>query len=260
MNDILTEKQTGGPSDGSIEQAEKIVSQMDLRRSLERRFARFEEVPKIWVPQENKGAKSTGGVFGHLKAQGKQAHTEAPEKRCTWKWFAKEVLPEAIGIDVELCHYFRSNFSALVTSAHDDSPCIFQWKNNFSHYLYHGGSTPDDWNLHENTAKVTGISLPVHKWEGAIYNGNNSDSVLLILEGCRDLRSNSLAIFPGTLIPELRTVRKVIESYSRSKKIEGDEQATACGLMISQSSQNAGTKLIVTTKTGVAIFSIDLWE
>lgn len=256
MDGINYQRPKAAPSVGNIEQAEKIVKSMGIERSLQRRFARFEEVPKIWEPVEVENKPSDGGVFGHLKDQGKSELVVGPSKSCSWTWFAREVLPEAIGIDLEL-NSSRGNFSALLTAVHFDAPCIFQWGNHFSQYVYHGGSSPGRWGLEEPIAKVTGITSAPHTWEGAVNNGNHHDCVLLILDGCRDLRAPDLAIFPETLNGELHSIRKTIEAFSRAGKLEGAEEATACGYRIEGSPK---ITIRVTTKTGVARFSIDLWE
>ncbi len=260
MGGLNYQRPKSAPSVGNIEQAEKIVAQMGIERSLKRRFARFDEVPKIWVPVEADGGQVEGGVFSHLKAQNKSEPVVGPSKHCSWVWFAREVLPEAIGIDVEFPGFFRGNFSALVTAVHDDAPCIFQWGNHFSHYLYHGGSSHKHWDLMGHSAKVMGISLAQHMWDGETNHGNNQEAVLLILDGCRDLGNTGLAIFPETLKGELHSVRKTIEAFSSAGKLEGAEEATACGLRIGRSSQATNVVLRVTTKTGIARFSIDLWE
>ena len=261
MDGLKYQRSKAAPSDGNIEQAEKVVAQMGIERSLKRRFALFDEVPKIWVSKEHDGRqKSGGGVFAHLKAQSGIVLVEAPEKHCSWAWFEREVLPEAKAIDVEFPRLFCGNFSALLTAVHDETPCLFQWGNHFSHYVYHGGSQPSSWCLEGTSAKVTGISRAQHMWDGATNNGNHQAAVLLLLDGCRDLQNPGLAIFPETLKGELHSVRKTIEAFSNAGKLEGAEEATACGLRIGKSSQNSGTVLRVTTRTGVARFSIDLWE
>lgn len=131
------------PSQNAIYEAEKLVAKLGIENSLERRYAKIEEIPsKLWVDKGVKKVekKSTGGVFGNITPKEKttaRTNTPAiPTSVMTWEKFARTVLPTADGIEVFVDNPDR--FMALVTAVHEDAENILQWDNTFSWY-YHGG-------------------------------------------------------------------------------------------------------------------------
>ena len=139
---------TAAPTAGNVAAAEKIVATLGAAGSLERRYARFDELREmVWKPREAKsapiGAKA-GGVFGHLlhREAPTTAQTETPPTVMTWRKFSETVLPSAISIDVQV-PASSARFAALVTAGQQDTPPILQWdsvekRNPFSWY-YAGG-------------------------------------------------------------------------------------------------------------------------
>ena len=67
-------------------------------------------------------------------------------------------------------------------------------------------------------------------------------------------------LFPEILKSELHAVRSTIEAYSKSAKLGGYEEASACGLRL-QMGETASIKLRVTDGAGVVTsVTIDRWE
>jgi hypothetical protein len=260
MDATKYQRPQSAPSDGNIDQAEKIFESMGLAPSLKRRFARFEEVPTFWKPRDSVRKTETGdGVFGHLRNHFGPV-VESPEKRVTWRWFNEKVLPDALSIELDLRGMGKGNFSALLTAVDADAPCLFQWGNHFSQYVYAGGSSAYHWNLRTERVKVAGICHAPHQWDDATPQKNHHDFDLLILEGCKDTLNRGLAIFPETLIGEVHGVRKTIEAFSNRGKLEGFEEASACGLKIHGGESGAKIRVFVTTELGVNRYMIDMWE
>ncbi len=266
MDPTKYQRPTAAPSDGNIEQAEKIVKEMGFDRSLLRRFARIDEVPLIWAPHELKDVdNSNSGVFGHLKSKSQTKEIEAPEKRVTWAWFVKNVLNDATKIEVEIqsMSYFY-NLCGFLTATYDDAPCLFQWGNHFSQYVYVNKSNAISWGLPSfGYVNVTGIVEAPHMWANAKNNGNHGDCVVLILEGCKDTRmrenQSGLALFPEALVSSLHGVRSTIEAFSRKGTLSGYSDASVCGLKV-QKGENYNTNIRVTTNLGIAKYQIDMWE
>ncbi|MCZ8523027.1 MULTISPECIES: YfaP family protein [Paenibacillus] len=132
------------PSEGNIQQAEKIVAALKLENSLKRRYAAFAEIPEfIWKAEENEPVKSggdrAGGVFANITPRAKEAPAHAvnpPKTVMTWDKFLRTVVPTADRIEVLANNANR--FMALVTADDEEAPNILQWDNTFSWY-YHGG-------------------------------------------------------------------------------------------------------------------------
>jgi hypothetical protein len=233
---LIYQRPQAAPSAGNIAAAEKIVEQLGIARSLERRFARLDELETIWKPWEPKDAPATDGVFGHLTAKGDAAPStlNIPAVTMTWaKFQAVLATAEKMELMVPTEH---ANFSAFLTAVHADAPPILKWdreepRNPVSAYVYHMGSPARDWRLTAGRwCIVTGVSKRANLW------GDNpiphlGDGVTLILEGAGDTRTGQgNALFPEILKDDLHQVRATIEAYSKRAAISGLEDASACGL------------------------------
>lgn len=265
MHPLQYQRPQAPASAGNIAQAEKIVAQMGLEASLRRRFARLDEVETLWLWKPQPPAhQADGGVFGHLMAKGsanERVATQQVPVAITWDKFAKSVLPSAL--EMHLYTESSMDFGALVTAVDPDAPPLFQWdrdgaRNPVSWYLYQGGSSPTRWNLNTNAwVVVTGVALKPNAWGGrqADHDGKGA---MFLLAGARDSDNRELALFPETLRAELHAVRRTIEQFSKSRRIEGVEEASACGLIIGK--KNLPHRLRVRSATGVAVYHIDRWD
>lgn len=255
MHPLQYQRPQAAPSAGNIAEAEKIVEKLGIARSLERRFARLDEVQAIWRPVEPKpetpGGSGTGGVFSHIKP--KEASTSGPAMQIpavtmTWAKFSREVLPGAESI--EILAPTHGNYMALTTAVHADAPPILQWDNDredarnpVAWYLYMNGSPATQWGLVGGRYhKVNALTLCPAHWStigdnngsGGPKHSHQTESIIFIIDGAKDLRSDGsgLAIFPETLRSELHGIRSTIEAFSRAGKLAGAEEASACGLAL----------------------------
>lgn len=268
MDPLRYQRPQAGPTKGNIEQAEKIVEKLGIQTSLVRRFARVEELKKLWTPteEEDKEQKKEG-VFSHLIPKNKiqQPDIDIPEIRMTWRKFLENVIPTAKEIE-----YFvksgSANYSAILTAAHDDAPPILQWdseekRNPFSWYVYHGGTSHAQWGLSYGFTKVTAIVLQPSMWYGDFTH--HGKGLFFILEGAKDscYEGNGNALFPSLLKSELKEISSVIEAYSHSAKIEGFDEASACGIKLEYGhDQTWNAVLRVTTDIGVTKYLLDRWD
>jgi hypothetical protein len=272
MNPMQYQRAQVAPSVGNIKRANEIFEKLGLEPSLERRFARIDEIKTSWTPREYKQKASVGtGVFSHLEPKETKplnrtgSLNNSIETAMTWSKFVKTVLPLAENIELYL-GYERTNLSAITTAVHEDAPPILQWdkeeqRNPFAWYLYNGGSTPSDWNLNIGYHKVTAITDQPSMWNEE--NAHQGKGVFFILEGAKDTRYRNAgnALFPETLKSELREVRSSIEAYSKSAHLDGYEEASACGLrMQGGGNNNWNIKLRVKTNAGVSLYKIDRWD
>lgn len=136
------------PSANALREAEKTFVKLKeaglvTEESLERRYAKIEEIPEMtWEPKLKINSKPTEatGVFGHIAPKERKItpvrDMSLPSKTMTWDKFQRTVLPTADKIEALIDNPDR--FMALVTAAHPDAPNMLQWDNEFSWY-YHAG-------------------------------------------------------------------------------------------------------------------------
>lgn len=129
------------PSQGNIQQAEKIIKKLGIEESLRRRYATFDEIPYyIWknnsVINEPKKSK---GIFSNIISKEKvkkSSDLDVKTTVMTWEKFKKTILPIAENIEVRVDNTDR--LMAMVTASDNESPNVLQWDNRFSWY-YHNG-------------------------------------------------------------------------------------------------------------------------
>jgi len=264
MHPLQYQRPQAPPSAGNIKQAEEIVAKLGVANSLRRRFARLEEVPAsglVWAPQVNLTEAPVGGVFGHLLNDRKTNPIITTGPNMTWEKFARTVLPTAEEISVLAPH--RGNYTALVTAADPEAPPIIQWdrveaRNPVTWYLYSGGSSAYTWRVAAGEyIPVIGITRMPNEWQsGGDHHGRG---VMLVMKGCRDTSSPTVCLFPEFLKSELHPIRSTIEAYSRSAKMEGAEDASACGLTI-RAGQPGNIHVRVLSRGVLTQYNIDRWD
>ena len=143
MHPLSYQRPQAAPTSGAIAAAEKVFQKMQAAGSLERRFARLDEVQAIWRPQVVESPEVQGGVFSHLKTKPEAPQRiTAPPQTMTWDKFCRAVLPTATKMD--LLTPRTGSYTALVTAANADAPPILQWdseeqRNPVSWYFWNGG-------------------------------------------------------------------------------------------------------------------------
>lgn len=256
------------PSASNVKRAEEIFAKLGLENSLKRRFARLDEIPTIWKPQSLVSNDIPTGVFSSVKTKESMMNRQydiipKADGNMTWEKFQRTVLPNAKKI--ELYTNYRDSYSAIVTAVDPYAPPIILWdseynRNPFSWYMYSGGSTASRWGILSGTyVEVTGITYQPNKWnEREDYISGNG--LFFILKGCKDTMNSSSALFPEVLRRDLREVRATIEAYSKMNKLEGKDEASACGLCLQDSNSKWNCKLKVTTDVGVTEYVLDRWD
>ncbi len=266
MHPLQYQRPQAPPSSGTIEQAEKLVEKLGLARSLERRYAKLDEVVTLWRPSLVKETPATGkGVFDHLKTPPKTMLEVEAGSKLTWAKFSREVLPTAREIEIFLP--YTGPYSGLVTAAHADAPPILQWdteeqRNPVSWYFYVPQSYASGWGLTASTwGKVNAVFFAPHMWHSDRYT-NQAKGVHFAVEGCKDQNGAGLglALFPETLKNEMHAVRSVIEAFSKRGTLAGVEEGDANGLAYRASNTNWEAKVRVTTGDVKTIYILDRWD
>jgi len=270
MNPLAYQRPKAAPSRGNVEQAERIVEKLGIANSLKRRFARVDEIEKIWEPSPVRDSRpATTGIFSGVKTKEQSKKGSSPTligkvDGITFEKFKREVLPSAKTIEFAV-PIGRDNYCAVLTAEDPDAPPIVRWdteenRNPFSWYVYSGGSMPETWNLHPGRfVPVTAVTMQPNMWGGNHdYEGK---AVIFVLKDCKDMnyRNSGCALFPEILKSELHEVRATIEAYSKQSTCYGYDEASACGIRI-QANSKSRARFRVTTDYGVTEYIIDRFD
>lgn len=264
MHPLQYQRPQTAPAAGTIAQAEKLVAAHGLERSLLRRFARLDELRTVWRPAGQR-APAAGGIFGHLRPKEATVPNgvDMPAQEITWTRFARTVLPGAQRMAVFTDAVM--NFAGTLTCVDPDAPPILQWdrpdaRNPFSSYVYPGGSSPAQWSLPANAwVDVTAIALLPAMWAGEDAYPHHGKGAILVLDGAKDVRRPGLCLFPETLRSDLHGIRAVVEAYSKTRQLEGGDEASANGLIVGQKGARPH-RIRVTDAVGTACYRIDRWD
>lgn len=269
MNPLQYQRPTAAPSDGQIEQAEKITSKLRSAGALERRFARISDTRPLWIPSPPKVTPPSGGVFGHLKSKSPLdalIDLKAPATVMTWSKFERTVLSAAEKIEC-LVPPGRANFCAYTTATNADAPPILQWdreelRNPVSWYVYVNGSPASQWSITPGWCEVSAVILQPTMWDPERAYAHQSESVLFALKGARDAR-NGVGFFVEQLRAEYHGIRKTLEAYARAMQLTGrEDENLASGLRFQKGSETAIDERIVrvTARGVVTTFKLDRWD
>lgn len=272
MNPLQYRRPVAAPTTGAILQAEKLVGRLASAGALRRRYAMLSDLKTVWNPAppyasaaSRDGIAGSAGVFDHLKvARPSRELGVIQASPITWDKFQRTVLPVARSIEAYVPAH--GCFIALVTAADPTAPPLIQWdseecRNPISWYVYPDGSPASQWGLRSDTwTKVNAITLLPFMWPGTVDHGNNGAGAIFVLDGCKDRLDSGAALFPEMLKSEYHGVRSVIERYSAGARLEGRDEASACGLDLRKGKTRA-LRVRVTVATGaVTEYTIDRWD
>lgn len=260
VDPLRYKRSQAAPSEALIKQAEKLISDLGAENSLKRRFALVSDLPRLlWAPKadEDDNKEYRSGVFSKVKSKEnakddyKLVHNDGG--KITLVKFMKSVAPDAKRITVMTPA--RGSYAAYTTAVDMGAPCIVKWdskevRNPISQYVYNNGSYRTQWNIFESEVDCVGIAnFP----EDLLSEELSQSGALFILQNVYDLQNKASALFADNLIPELFSIRKVIESFSNATPLERPEGQKACGL-----TYNGGTLYLkVYTDYAVTSYCID---
>ena len=268
MHPLQYQRPTAAPSAGNIAQAEKIIEQLESAGALERRFAKLADIVALWQPKLTERPQGKG-VFSHLKPKAGKSHAPVapPTVTITWEKFARTALPDAEHIEY-LVPTSNQPYLGMVTAKHPDAPPIIQWdneaqRNPVTWYIYHGGSPPTQWNLKAGVHHpVTAVTLAPWMWhEASKKDSHHGASVVFLLDGAKDTTyTKGAGFFPEFLKSTYHSIRATIEAYAKNAVVEGKDDASACGIILSK----GGTwnqVFRVTAKGGAQVeYKLDRWD
>lgn len=248
MAPLAYQRPKAAPAAATIAQAEKLVAELGIGPSLERRFLGIEEVRHtIWSAPAVPTPKAEG-VFGHLLLKDKPEFSSNTLLTMSWAKFRGQVLGSAASIKVVARH---GAWVGLTTAVDPDAPPILKWdrpeaRNPVAWYQYNRGSLPEQWGLRTgDRLPVVGITdLPCH-WDQP--DPRYSCTPLLLVDGAKCKENGSLALFPEILRGDLHPVRSVVEAHSNSRGLTDIPGAQAVGFEVG----SYPALLEVTTASGV---------
>lgn len=262
MAPTVYQRPTAAPSVGDVKEAEAIVEKLGLAPALRRRYARLEEIQTVWTPAPPMAKQlETLGVFGHLLERPGPSPMQVAGGVITWDKFSRTVLPDAKSIEINVP--LQGHFYAFVTASVADAPPILQWdrdddaRNPVSWYIHTGGSRSSSWGLTPGWRAINAVSLFPNMWRpGFEHHGKGA---LFVIDGCRDRDGAGLCLFPELLKSDLHAVRATIEAHSEKGKLEGREEASACGLALR--GNNSPTVEVRVLANGISTtYKIDRWD
>ncbi len=244
-----------------------IMEKLHAWPAFKRRFARLEEIEKLWPLAELP-------PYEEVKNKPQTCQTSCTQYM-TWVVFCRDVLPFAT--DIKCNPGLQDDFGAIVTAVHADARPILRWdpepkptaelgppvqRNPFSFYIYRAKTARSSWSLPSSGwLPVSAITVRPDMWFGKDKNVL-CPALCVILAGAKDTRNTSLALFPSDLRQEFHEVRASVEAYSKENQLEGSEKASACGLwMFSASGQSRWKLELQVVIHGMNIqYNIDRWE
>lgn len=264
MHPLSYRRPKAAPAIATIEQAEKVVKQMGLALSLERRFCRLDEVTALWRTRPPTPEAPADGVFGHLrKSKSDPIIMDLPAQVITWDKFQRTVLPTADRIEVQAPA--SGPYSAFVTAVHPDAPPILQWdredaRNPVSWYFWANGSSASQFGLAARCFyDVPAVTLKPSMWNGG--NEHQGKGVMFIIDKARESRVCGAALFPEILKSELHGVRSVLEAHSRESTISGMHEPHVAGIMLCpDQKKDWGVTVRVWTGGRGLDYCLDRWD
>lgn len=270
LGPLQYQRPQAAPKAGNVAAAERLVEKLGLQRSLERRFARFEEVAhaSIWRPKPVLAIRpkaASPGVFGNVKARGKTSTVPSvalPNQTLTWEKFARVVLPLAQRLELDAPSFGR--YIALTTAVDRKAPPIFKWdhedeRNPVSWYVYPNGSPASQWRLKSGWNDVA-VVVPFPTCWGSRPMPQEAEGVILIIKGAADTVSGGAGLFPGLLKSHLHSASSTLEAFSQGAKVSGRETASACGYDIRKGKGHATARLRAWIDGEPVNVTIDRWD
>lgn len=232
------------PSEGNVAVAEKLIADLGVARSLERRSASVDDIVFWrWKPGVQHIEAVTGSIFAGLKTKTSEAEASTQVIQGgtkSWTVFERDILPSVVSLQIYVGSH--DNFVGINTAVHSDAPPILRYdlpeaRNPVSKWVIHGGSERSRWGLKEGYKDVLGI-----------IEGHGNDQLNFVFN-CNKVPEVGLCLFPEVLIRELYPIRSTIEQYSKETGLKHIDNPVV-GL------NTFPARVKVKTKTGTEVFYI----
>lgn len=257
------------PSEGNLVQAERLVAALGIAPALPRRFARLDDLEKLWTPRPDPTPPAAfQGVFGHLRKEASKPavrDADVPPVKMTWEKFARLVLPGATRLEARLGGH-AVPFYAFVTACDPNAPPILQWdrierRNPVSYYTHTHGSFAEQWGLSRNTWQpVSALSFFPFQWGSDGTPSHFGDGIFFVLADACPMDGGA-PFLPRFLRSELHEVRATLEAFVKDATLAGREEAGACGLGFRRGRDDWDARVRVTGEDGArVVYHLDRWD
>lgn len=269
MHPLKYQRPVAAPSEGNINQAEKLMAKLHSARSLERRFATLDDIRQhaLWMPKESAYTPLTKkNIFDHLRERAQTTIQDYPTiQTCTWRRFRETVLPSADKLELFVTSLPMS-FFGFVTAVDPTSPPVLLWdtdnaRNPVSWYFYNNGSTPDVWGLRaQEYVPVEMITLQPNRWNGGFEH--LGDGAFFVLRGARDQNPNPVrGLFVESLKSEYHPIRRTLEAFMGTARIVGTPAACGVAFTKGMTAENKDRRRVRVTSGAVrTVYLIDRWD
>lgn len=164
-----------------LEEAQKKVEELGYMDSLERRFARIDDISVRDILFTNKDAtrRMAGNVFDEMMKDAKSAPKNFSKvEEIEIERFVKDVLPTAREMEVYFESRHAPNLVSLIAPVHSDARSMFKWGNGFS-WAYSGNIADSDIKANVKNAggNVSGALRFSIQWNDlGEHDGNDLDA------------------------------------------------------------------------------------
>jgi hypothetical protein len=231
------QRPTAAPTEGNVQQAEKLIAELGLETALQRRFATLDEVlaftTPLWSTTPEPAKESKGGIFGDIARKGDDQKPKAENEVSevyggvkTFDVFARTILPTAQRIRLHF-NVPRTNLGGILTGVDPAAGRLFSYetdkaRNPFNWYVHVTHPVFTDYSLNR-TVEVLAVLPSVPTWKDPETKHNFKESHLFVLEGAVPKEHIQIAscLFPEILRSELHGVRATIEAYSSTHQAAG---------------------------------------
>lgn len=125
---------------GMIKKAEQTVVDLGIEQSLQRRFAKTDDLTVNNVLFADRSAKEEMGVLGLAPTKTSKSPDSSKVEEISIEDFIQKVLPKADKIEVMPSNNHLNSFMSVIAPVVPDAPNILKWGNNFS-WSYDGDVT-----------------------------------------------------------------------------------------------------------------------
>lgn len=168
-------------TDEMLEEAKAKIAELGYMNSLERRFAKLEDISINNVLFANRDVRASIGdsIFDELKKNvSRKVHNFDTVSEISLDEFINNVLPRAQEISLYVDSKFKNNFVSLIAPLNEDAPSMFQWDNPFS-WTYENNIT--DSLMKEQVKKMGGdvdvdLRFSIQWNDGDVWDKNDLDA------------------------------------------------------------------------------------
>jgi hypothetical protein len=232
-----------------LDELDEYIERVGIKQSLMRRYARFDEIEKIWVAGSSVQDSGCSNRKEFL----------CPHITMTWKEFSEAALPDAKSIEYYVDFYSYKTLVALTTAEYTDAAPILVWdeEDNRNPFSWHTIHRPDCCGLSIGYCIVTGICCQPGMWKGGFPR--HGEGVVFLLHGAKGNAFNANEMLLSQLKPRYRNISGYIKRYMLLHELDVKDGPHVCGIKFGRGKKQA-VHLRVTSDKGKYNYRVFGWE